>query len=85
MAYFGATVMLSRLRSEVSSTLSRGAPTEMSNFDCLPGKAGGTPFVLVLAVGHAVRREFGRACGGAFVVELPVDVSALVAREEQED
>jgi hypothetical protein len=25
---------------------SRGLPPEMSNFDCLPGKAGGSPFVL---------------------------------------
>jgi hypothetical protein len=33
-------------RPEVSPIVSRGLPQEMSNFDCLPGKAGGTPFVL---------------------------------------
>jgi hypothetical protein len=33
-------------RSGVSSMESRGIPPEMSNFYCLPGRAGGTPNVL---------------------------------------
>jgi len=45
---------------------SRGLPPEMSNFDCLPGRAGGTPFVLERAVrgdrevGHGGLRPGGK-------------------------
>jgi Hint domain len=49
---------------------SRGLPPEMSNFYCLPGRAGGTPIVLVagsrwvpveaLAVGDRVLTDDGR-------------------------
>ena len=35
-----------RVTPGVSPILSRGLPQEMSNFDCLPGRAGGSPFVL---------------------------------------
>jgi hypothetical protein len=46
-------------RSGVSSMESRAIPPETSNFYCLPGRAGGTPIVLVWAArpGGAQRKR----------------------------